>query len=504
MHAWTLTATLIGPLVCSALDSASAQDPKLSAPGEFWTEQRTYPSASGRDVIAEVGRLAVPENRQAESSNLIELAFVRLRSFSDDPRPPLLYLAGGPGGSATHVIDSPRSLDGWLPALGIGDVILLDQRGTGRSTPRLTWRSNDAPDPSHFASAESMLERATALHRQAREALIARGIDLDGYTSVQSADDINDLRHALGYQKLSLMGFSYGTHLALATMRRHGSVIESAVLIGVEGPDHTYKLPQTMEVQFAKLAKLVAQDKNIGPAIPDLEELLEEVLFRLEDEPMVVEIQFQGTPVEVPVGPGFLLLLLRADIGDATDLPVFPRLLASIDAGDPRILQWFVQKRAARANGVNGMSMMMDGASGATAERLALIRAQAEDSVFGSAVNFPYPDINEVWNPPDLGDDYRSPLLSDIRTLFLTGDLDFNTPPFQAAEVSWGFTNATHLTVANAGHEQVLTHPEIRDAIVRFLRGEDVRGVVAAWPPLRFVPLEGFDPEVSHPSVPQE
>jgi pimeloyl-ACP methyl ester carboxylesterase len=150
------------------------------------------------------------------------------------------------------------------------------------------------------------------------------------------------------------------------------------------------------------------------------------------------------------------------------------------------------------------MTLLVDGASAATAERLATIEAQAEVSLFGSVVNFPFPEVNAVWRPADVGDAFRAPLVSDVRTLFLSGTLDWNTPPHQAEEVRWGFARATHLVVENAGHEQVLPHPEVQTAIVRFLRGEDVGGVRAAHPPLRFVPLEGYDPDVTHPSVPRD
>lgn len=61
--------------------------------------------------------------------------------------------------------------------------------------------------------------------------------------------------------------------------------------------------------------------------------------------------------------------------------------------------------------------------------------------------------------------------------------------------------NASHIVVRNAGHEQVMTHPVIRRAIVRFLAGDSVDGISAEWPPLRFVPLTGFDPARTHPSV---
>ena len=145
--------------------------------------------------------------------------------------------------------------------------------------------------------------------------------------------------------------------------------------------------------------------------------------------------------------------------------------------------------------------MLVDGASGATGARQTMIQEQSERSRFGNLANFPFPDVNEVWLPNDLGDLYRAPLVSDVRTLFLSGTLDWNAPPQQAEEIRWGFTNATHLVVENAGHEQILPHPEVQKAIVRFLRGEDVSDLRAAWPRLRFVPLEGSDPEATHPSV---
>ena len=157
------------------------------------------------------------------------------------------------------------------------------------------------------------------------------------------------------------------------------------------------------------------------------------------------------------------------------------------------------------------MTWICDGASGATPERWARIHAEAARSRFGNVVNFPYPHVGDVLDIPDLGDEFRRPLVSDVRTLFLTGTLDWNTPPYQAEEVRWGFTNATHIIVENAGHEQILPLPEIQAAGARFLRGEDVRDVHVELPPLRFVPIRtdgatatgsAGTPAPTHPSVP--
>lgn len=501
-HPWVLTLTTLAAALFLPLPGGGAEAP--SPPGDLTLESRELQAAGGRTVPAEVGRLSVPEVRSDPTSRTIRLAFVRLRSDAERPAAPLVYLAGGPGGSATWQAEEPEWLARWLPLLEVSDVILLDQRGTGASEPDLRWRWTGEPPLRLFTDRDVALDHFLEMGRRARAAIVERGVDPRGYTSLESADDVEDLRVALGLEKVSLLGFSYGTHLALAVLRRHPASIENAVLSGVEGPDHTWKLPLMLDVQLEKLSLLVARDERVGPQVPDLVALLRRVLARLEREPVLVTIHDgEGNRYDLPIGPFGLKMILRWDVGDASDLPVFPRLLHDVDRGDLRTLEWFVLKRARAGLGLNGMSVLVDGASAASAERLARIRAQAEASLFGNLVNFPFPKANEVWKPADVGDDARSPLVSDVRTLFLSGTLDWNTPPHQAEEVRWGFSDSTHLVVENAGHEQVLPHPEVQRAIVRFLRGEDVGDVRAAHPPLRFVPLEGCDPEVTHPSVPE-
>ncbi|MEO0339905.1 MAG: alpha/beta hydrolase, partial [Bacteroidota bacterium] len=105
------------------------------------------------------------------------------------------------------------------------------------------------------------------------------------------------------------------------------------------------------------------------------------------------------------------------------------------------------------------------------------------------------------WPDPDLGAEFRSPLVTDIPTLFLSGTLDFNTPPHQAEEVRWGYANSQHIIVGNAGHEQIITHPKTVPTILAFLKGENIKEVAYSHPPLKFIPLRGKDSEVWHPAL---
>src|SRR5204863_5546551 len=91
----------------------------------------------GRLLLGELGRFRVPERRADPGSRELELAFFRLPSVSERPGPPIVILAGGPGASAIDGLC--RTSNGPLvdALLRAGDVIALDQRATGLSSPRL-------------------------------------------------------------------------------------------------------------------------------------------------------------------------------------------------------------------------------------------------------------------------------------------------------------------------------------------------------------------------------
>lgn len=467
------------------------------APADLALERRTLATRSGKRIEAVAGTLRVPERRGAPGSRTIEVRFLRLESRAATPRPPLFYLSGGPGNRG--VSDQPGSLEFWSPFLDVSDVVLIDQRGT--NDPDLVWNW-DGPLPlSYFTHADSARRQQEAMARRARDVFRQRGVDLSGYTTVESAADLEDLRAALGADRISLLAFSYGTHLAAAYLRRHGDRVADAVMIGTEGPDQTVKLPWSMDTHLRRLALRVARDSTVGRQVPDLAALHERVAARLEREPVLVPLELpDGGRISLPVGRFGLDLVLRADIGDASDLVVFPRLLWSLDQGDPSVLAWFVQKRAGGAIGVHGMNQAMDAASGASAARQAQVAEQARTSRFADVVNFPPAPAG--WDVPDLGDGFRAPLVAAARALFISGELDFNAPPYQAEEMRWGMANSTHLVVADAGHEQTFFQNETAiPVIVDFLAGNDVSGRRITYRPLRFVPLAGTDPAAGHPAA---
>ncbi len=129
---------LFATMFSCVLYSAIAAQQKA---GDLKIENRVFTSAKGDKVDAEYGRLYVPENRNKPNSRLIELSFVRFKSTSPDPGPPIVYLAGGPGNSGIAAARGAR-FPLFMPMREVSDVIALDQRGTGNSLPDVRCSEN--------------------------------------------------------------------------------------------------------------------------------------------------------------------------------------------------------------------------------------------------------------------------------------------------------------------------------------------------------------------------
>ena len=444
----------------------------------------------GRTVEAELGRLVVKENRNNPNSNLIELAFVRLKSTAPNPGPPTVYLDGGPGSSPIDIARYSEYMRAFMKLREVGDVILLDQRGVGLSRPSLTRPSPQPLPLDFFAKEANALRIIKERIREAAEYFRKQGVDLPAYNTIESANDIDDLRKALSAEKVNLVGFSYGTHLGLAAIRYHGDHLNRVALMGTEGPNQTQKLPSTSQRYIENLSKLVAQDPTVGAKVPDMVRLLKEILDRLEKQPATVRITDHraNRPVDLSVGKFGLQLILMIDLCDTSDLPIFPALLYTIDRGDYSILARFMEKRYNQIGaGVPVMRFVMDSSSGATRDRIAQMKREARYALLGDVMNFL--DVGEVFGNPDLGDEFRSAIHTSVPTLFFSGTLDSSCPPFQADEVRKYFQNSVHIIVGNAGHEDMVTDAQVQQAVVDYFSGRDVSNRTIALPTLRFLPI---------------
>ena len=472
---WRIRGMLVLVFLTGLTATAGAQQEARA--GELTLTSDTVRVFDGRSVAAEAGRLWVPETRGRADDRLIHLAFVRLPSTAARPGDPVVFLMGGPGIPGSVMARVPVYFDLFQKLRTIGDVILLDQRGTGLTEPLLTCAPPAGGLPtdfftSHAAMLREYVRRLDACAQEWR----TKGVDVAAYNSAASADDVDDLRRALGADRINLLGFSYGTELALAVVRRHADHVARVVLAGTEGPDEVLDLPSTFDRAFRTVALLAAEDS----VAPDLLGDFGRAIDRLARTPAKLTVTDRPSqrPTTVSVGPdGFravVELLLASDR--------MPALVTSVGRGEDTILTRVTEWAYNALGGETTlMARAVTCASGASGPRRAHARAEAEWTLFRDPVsNLALdPAYCAVLGSVQLGDDFRRPIWSAVPALFITGELDANTPPFNAATVSFGFPNSAHLVVRYGGHE-TLPIPAVQDVVRDFFAGQDVRGRMLA------------------------
>lgn len=468
--------------------------------GELKLTPRVFESESGQKVDVEFGELTVPENRQKPNSRLIQLAFVRFKSTSPNPAAPIVYLAGGPGGSGLGAARGTR-FPLFVAMREVADVIALDQRGVGLSKPSLNCkeRVNFAPDKSQ--SREDMLELYRKQSRACAESLKQQGVDLSGYNTNESADDLEDLRKAIGAEKISLWAISYGTHLSLATIKRHEKSIDRMILAGIEGPAHTIKLPSNIQKHLEHIDQLVKADPVLSKDIPSFLTLVKTVFDRVEREPVTVEVTDPTTKqtANVVLNKFALQVLTTFSFGSAE--AALPARYFAMSKGDfsDAAQGWLALSRG-RGIG-SAMSYMMDCASGISRERREQVAREASTALLGNVIDFPFLDVCDAWGSPDAGPAFRAAAKSNVPTLFISGTFDVRTPPSNAEEVRKGFPNSSHLIIHGAVHSDplFLSSPQIKDVMLEFMKGQKLSTTNIKLDALKFTPVKPASAQAKSP-----
>lgn len=450
-------------------------------------EQPILFPAGGDSIKAFEGRVTVPLVRSRASAGTISLRYIRFPATTADPGAPIVYLAGGPGGSGIAGFRGNRQAF-FLSLRDVADVIAFDQRGTGNSEPESVVCEHERGLPlDRPGSPATYLEVIRAEVGRCMSLFRKRGVDPDGFTTAENADDVDALRRKLGTPRLSLLGSSYGTHLALAVLRRHPDAVDRVVLAGVEGPDDTFKLPSNIERNLEGLAGIARTNSVFGPRLPDLIGTIDSLREALTAGPREIAL-FDTTVV---VGPWDLQEYVASFIGPRDRLAGLPAAIYALARGNWSDFGRWVERRR-EPGSTNAMALAMDCASFASPERLEQIRAESSVAIADAAIDFPLPEICEVPGLPRLGAEFRAPLDRETPALFISGTLDGRTPASNARAIAAGFPRSRELVVEGSGHGADLYQgsPAIAAAIQGFFLGET--------PPERLI-LPGFALEPSGP-----
>jgi pimeloyl-ACP methyl ester carboxylesterase len=425
---------------------------------------------------AECGYLVVPETRGSNSPRTLRLAVAVVKAREEQPEPdPVMVLHGGPGGQLLRSIRS--YVDGSLAE--DRDVILLDQRGTGKSEPVLCpdlARQDFQPLAADLGPREEMARRIEA-QLACRDELVAAGFDLGAFNSDASAADLNDLRRTLGYARWNLFGTSYGTKLALTTLRHfpegvRSVVLDSAYPPGLESGARAIDFARALE----ELHGSCAADAACHAAYPDVRGMIGETLRALREKPLQVPVA-ESFPIDgdaYAVNPQDLLAALHQGLYDRQIIPALPFLITAIRDRNVEALTGFVDAMGEKAVRVNRAVYN----TVECYERFPFWRETARPGVPSPwtellrefvqfAVDSP---VCAKWSQHRARPEEDKPVVSDVPTLILAGQYDPITPPEFGRQAAETLSQSRTVEFPHVGHVAFRSDDCPKNVVLQFLR----------------------------------
>ncbi len=414
-------------------------------------------SCTVESVAASCGSLSILENPAVLNGRHIRVRVVVVPAFgSHRASDPLFYFAGGPGGAASESVQwAAKAFRGFNE---LHDLVFVDQRGTGGSNamncPQLMNVGGSEPGIVPSADAEASAARACL-------AATARSGDPRMYTTPLFADDVDQVRAALGYGSIDIYGGSYGVSSALTYMQRHGGHVRAAVLDSGSLLDvPLWQLSAASEAAaLQSVLSRCAADATCHSAYPHLGAMLAEVTARLTAAPVSVTVTDtrSGATVHVTVNTVGFASVLASLLANTQGQSQIPAFVFSADFGDwPRLVQQLLASQptanpadtlvAARTIECSDAWARMDPAA---------VRASEGTSLFtqftvGHAMILQA--FCAAW-PPATG------VSGSVRTtapvVFLNGTADPADPPTNVAGAAATMPNSLSVQVQGYGHGQL-------------------------------------------------
>jgi pimeloyl-ACP methyl ester carboxylesterase len=400
-------------------------------------------------VAARCGTLSVPEDRAQPSGRRIDIFVAVLPANTASPRrDPFVILAGGPGQAASRLAPFASRL---AEIRRTRDIVLIDQRGTGRSSPLACEALAPRDDP-----LEALATDPAPMARECLAELATKGIDPTRYTTRAWIDDLEAVRQAQGYAKLNLWGGSYGSRVALEYLRAYPSHVRSVILDGVAPPDLRTPLDIWPTRERAIDAVLAACEASSAcrRAHPDLGATLARIARDLGEGGRVVSVPDPRTGASLEI-----TLTQDAFFAGLLPLTYVPELASLLPEVIERAAMGDYGPLVASARLVGGeISEQTNAAlhySVVCNEDAPRIRA-GDRRVLADLRMRSLADkvlaVCDVWPRGLPAPASAEPVASDVPVLILSGALDPVTPPAYGEKVAATLPNSRHIVAGGYGH----------------------------------------------------
>ncbi|HZS44139.1 MAG TPA: alpha/beta fold hydrolase [Blastocatellia bacterium] len=399
------------------------------------------------------GKLEVFENRETKSGRKISISVVVLPALTDKPAAdPVFFLAGGPGQSIISVMPAARK-DLLSKIRKERAVVLVDQRGTGASNPLNCTLYGDVKNMSVFFGDPFPADTLRACREN-----LEKVADLTQYTTTIAMDDLDDVRAALGYDKINIHGGSYGTTAALVYLRSHGNHVRTVTLESVAPVDWKNPLPVPKALQHAmdRLFSDCAADEKCNAAYPRLQSEYKEILARLAKAPVTTDATNPLTQVrqQVTIDRNAFVGLMRVMLYDpsvATYLPIVIHL-AYLGNFESFARVAYLYSRALEDQLARGLYLSVSCAEGTQFITEADIARETAQTDLGDVSIRRVMKACQDWPKAKVSASFLEPVKSNVPVLIISGDLDPVTQPYVATAAAKYLSNSRQIIIKNASH----------------------------------------------------
>jgi pimeloyl-ACP methyl ester carboxylesterase len=377
---------------------------------------------------------------------------------------PVFFFAGGPGQSAIEI--APQVAAMLVRFANRRDIVLIDQRGTGRSAPLLCDADDPALPLAELFAAERQRERLAACLIQLKA--LPHG-DLRYFTTTLAMQDADAVRAALAAERINIVGGSYGTRAALEYQRQFPARVRRAVIDGVTPPDMVLPAASSTDNQAALDAMFAACESDQACAVrePRLRERWHALLLSL---PRTIELRHPLTDhaESLRLTRDVLLGMVRGPLYVPAFTAALPAAIGQATRGRLDALAGLAQALGGRRGSQIAAGMHFSVVCAEDVPRL----AQATDrpgSDFGEAFGSLYREVCSRWPRGEVPAAFYSLTPAAAATLVLSGGIDPVTPPRHGERVAEALgAKARHVVVPNAGHG-VMALGCMRDVLYRFV-----------------------------------
>lgn len=421
-------------------------------------------------IKARCGTFNRPLDPSDPASKTLALFVAVIPALTLEPEAdPFVPIAGGPGQASSVFYANFASA--FEKVRRNRDIVLLDQRGTGKSAAMECDVDEDVIE-GRFSREQTIAE--------VEKCLQALPHDPRFFTTSVAVADLEALRTALGYAQFNLYGISYGSRVAQHFLRQHPDSTRSVILDGVAapqialGPGIAIDAQATMDAIFDRCA----EDSSCAERFPGIRNDFADLRERLavESVPVTVPNPLTGQTESVDFGDQEMAGALRLLSYHPTTVAMIPLMISEAVAGNyaPLAAQLLMiaENMSESINiGMHNAVICTEDAPFFAAEN---VTTEALRATYIGPVQLEALDaMCSVWPAGIMDDGFKSPVSSDQPVLLLSGETDPVTPPQNAILAAVDFGNAIHLTGARQGHGQA-PRGCMPDIIGRFVESASV------------------------------